>query len=59
MDKKMWIKILAAQAAATIILMLAAVFPWVNVTYSNEELEKVTEECVKSPNIILLICSIA
>ena len=43
MDKKMWIKILAAQAAATIILMLAAVFPWVNVTYSNEELEKVTE----------------
>lgn len=53
MDKKMWIKILAAQAAATIILMLAAVFPWVNVTYSNEELEKVTEECVKSPNIIL------
>lgn len=53
MDKKAWIKIIAVEAAITIVLMVMAVFPWVNSTYSADRLQNLTAECVKSPNIFL------
>ena len=53
MDKKTWIKIIAVEAAITIALMVAAIFPWVDMKYSVQELQDVTAECVKSPNIFL------
>lgn len=53
MDKKTWIKIIAIEAAITIALMVAAVFPWVDEKYSAQELRDVTAECVKSPNVFL------
>ena len=53
MDKKAWIKIIAVEAAITIALMVAAIFPWVDMKYSVQELQDITAECVKSPNIFL------
>lgn len=53
MDKKTWIKIIAVEAAITIALMVAAIFPWVDMEYSVQELQDITAECVKSPNIFL------
>lgn len=53
MDKKAWIKIIAVEAAITIALMVAAIFPWVDIKYSVQELQDITAECVKSPNIFL------
>ena len=53
MDKKAWIKIIAVEAAITIVLMVMAIFPWVDSTYSVDKLQNLTGECVKSPNIFL------
>ena len=50
MDKKTWIKIIAIEAAITIVLMVAAIFPWVDTKYSAQDLQDITAECVKSPN---------
>lgn len=53
MDKKAWIKIIAVEAAITIALMVAAIFPLVDMKYSVQELQDITAECMKSPNIFL------
>ena len=44
MDKKAWIKIIAVEAAITIALMVAAIFPWVDIKYSVQELQDITAQ---------------
>ena len=53
MEKKAWIKIIAVEAAITVLLMVAAIFPWVNKRYSVQELQNLTAECVRSPGMFL------
>ena len=45
MEKKAWIKIIAVEAAITVLLMVATIFPWVNKRYSVQELQNMTSEC--------------
>lgn len=53
MDKKTWIRIIAVEAAITIMLMVASIFPRVDSKYNVEELQNLTNECVKSPGMFL------
>ena len=53
MEKKTWIKIVAVEAFITVILMLATAFPWVNYKYTAEDLQRLSDECEKTPDMAL------
>lgn len=53
MEKKTWIKIVAVEVFITVILMLATAFPWVNYKYTAEDLQRLSDECEKTPDMAL------